>query len=240
MPFGFTRDDLAEAERFRVRRAIDRDTCDEAAALTLAAAEELLQRRLTPRISALHRNGRIERQQRGGEIAIAATARTGCRRRSPYCGSPVRRPPRRRMQEGEFAVRHDLRHRNARADGDARAGGADFRDSAIGRAYDGGERNIALVDRAHHQRAAAKEARRAIGLHGGGCLAERRECSYRDRHCSLTPPDAGGSRRSPPDRSARPPFRPSARPRRRACRSATQLQNVRSPSVTGSSRTCAT
>ena len=61
------------------------------------------------------------------------------------------------MKEGELVMAKDLRHGHAGADLDARAGGPHLREAAIGRAHDGGDGGIALIDRAHHERAATEE-----------------------------------------------------------------------------------
>ena len=117
---------LAEAERVRIAGRLN---------VTLATRPRvaLAARRGIPpaasrgrRIAALHRDRRVEREQRGGEVAIG-------RRREQIAadGRHVadRRPAdraRHRMQERELAVGDDLRHRDAGAERDARAGRADF------------------------------------------------------------------------------------------------------------------
>ena len=143
------------------------------------------------------------------------------------------------MQEGEIALGQDARKGHAGADRDARSRRVDPRQRMVGRAHDGGDRDVALVQRAHHQRAAAEIARAAIGGQRRRRLAGTRKRPYRDGHrfssALMRPPSGGGgSPRSPPDRSAPPPSG-SCRPGPRAgvVNRDSQCQKVRSPSVTG-------
>jgi len=73
------------------------------------------------------------------------------------------------VQEGEVPFGEDAREGDAGAQGDARAGGIDPGQRLVVGADDGRDRNIALVERPHHQRAAAEIA----------CAAIRGQCAGR-------------------------------------------------------------
>ena len=119
---------LAEAERVGAGRARHRHRHHEAAAAgPVAAGQELLQRRLLrATVGALHHHRGVQRQQRGGEIAVgrgreqvAADGRHGAHRGAADHA-------RHRMQEGQIAAGEDVDHAHAGADDDARALVADL------------------------------------------------------------------------------------------------------------------
>ena len=95
-------------------------------------------------------------------------------------GPPIERAAACRKASSRSA--QNLRERHAGADRDAPAGGADLAQAAVLDPHYGRERNVALVEGAHHERAAAEIARAAIRRERRRRLADGREGFHADRH----------------------------------------------------------
>ena len=95
-------------------------------------------------------------------------------------GPPIERAA--ACRKASSRSRQNLRERDAGADGDAPAGGADLVQAAVLDPHDGRERDVALVEGAHHERAAADIARAAIRGERRRRLGDRREGFHADRH----------------------------------------------------------
>jgi hypothetical protein len=93
------------------------------------------------------------------------------------------------MQKGEFALGEDRRHGHAGAELDAARRGGDVRKDRIGRAHDGSDGRVRLVDRAHQQRPAAEKMRVAIARQRAGGLGEACEGFHVDAHARPPGPD---------------------------------------------------
>ena len=163
--------DLAIAKRVGAGRTLAGDREHEPARQPIAPGKELLDRHVARAIAALHRNGRVEREQGDREIAerrwreqIAADrAHVAHRRSADRTGDG--------MEKRELALGENAREGDAGADRDAGAGDVEMRQGTIGRPHDRRNREIAFVERAHHQRAAAEIARVALRRQRRCCFA---------------------------------------------------------------------
>jgi len=174
--------DLAVAKRIAGRRTLERDGQHEAALHPRAPGQKLLDRHVPCAISALQRNRGVEREQGNAEIAerrrreqIAADG-AHVAHGGPTDGGGDR------MQKGQFALGENAREGDAGADGDTGARDVEAGEGMVRGAHDRRHRDIALVDRAHHQRAAAEIARVALRRQRRRRLARGRKRPYRDRH----------------------------------------------------------
>ena len=86
------------------------------------------------------------------------------------------------MQKREFTLGENAREGDAGADRDAGAGDVDLRQGAVGRPHHRRNREIAFVERAHHQRAAAEIARVALRRKRGRGFSRGREGLHRYGH----------------------------------------------------------
>ena len=188
--------DLAIAEGVRVYGALAGDGQHQRAALALAGLQEFFDSHVARAEAALDGDGRIEREQRDGEIAVGVGREQIAAYRAHVAHGRSTDRPGRCVQERKLTLGQDSGEGDAGADGDARTRHIDPRQCPVGRADDGRDRDVAFIEGAHDKRAAAEIARAAVGRQCRGRLAETRKCPHRDGHgCAsafMRPPSSAG------------------------------------------------
>ena len=181
---------LAEAERIGIETGNGNRFDD---SRRTAVAKEVLDRQ--SRATACEHDRCAERQQRRREFAIwrwREEIATG------GCGGPHGRAtddPRRGSEDRKIAVRQDLRHRRARADGDAIAFASNLLQSWIGDDDERVDTRVGLVDRPHQERPATVDARRAIGGDGSRRIVNSCDSLDANRHQLAPAPERPSSPR---------------------------------------------
>ncbi len=202
--------DLAIPERIGAGRSFEGDPERQGSGGAVATRQELLQRHVARAVAALHRNHCVERQQRRCEIAerrsseeIAADRAHGAHRRTADRADN-------RMEIGELPFAQNCEKRDLGPQRHARAADPDLRQRPVRETHKRGDADVALVQRAHHQRPAGDIARAAVGGERGSGLRGRRASLHGHSHAVAAPimrprANACGSLRTRPDRSLRRP-----------------------------------
>ncbi|MFK4621401.1 hypothetical protein ABIF50_004707 [Bradyrhizobium diazoefficiens] len=156
--------------------------------LAVARLQELFDRDVARAKAALHGDGGVKRQQRDGEIAIGSGRKEIAADGAHVAHGGTADRAGRGMQEGEVPFGEDAREGDPGPERHARTGCVDPGQRLVVGANDGRDRHIALVQRAHHQCAAAEIARAAVRGQRPGRLAgagERLHCHGHDDAASF-------------------------------------------------------
>ena len=177
---------LEEAKRTPVAGAGELDSDSDSTRRGIAVAQKFLQRHVARTVSALHRDPGVEREQRGGKVAVGrrgeqvAADRRLRAHRGPADGAGGR------VEKGEIGNFENPRHGDSGADAHPRARGVGVGQRAVRAAHQGREIGDIFVEGPHEQCAASEKASGRITPDQGRGVAQRLESLQPYRHRTLS------------------------------------------------------